>query len=251
MFKYFQIESSEKRNTDDNNEKEIIPFPKLTGIITQARKPSVRFSISDDEPDGTTSFESDEKSIRRSSEKLIRPASKNLIRPSSENLIRPVSEKLIRPASEKQRFTGTQSETSYRPFVIRSLSEACIRENVEDKMLLRRQKSAVVTFKTKADYIIGSKTQDDIALSPRSDSFFVKSKAAYQLRQDLKRQAILRKQGVSQKPVTLSDYLDAERDRYIESSGKIREYIKRIDTEKMFRPLMINKWTAADIEKQL
>ena len=91
----------------------------------------------------------------------------------------------------------------------------------------------------------------DIESLPRSETFFVKSKAAYQLRQDLKRQAILRKQGVSQKTVTLSDYLDAERGRYTESSEKIQEYIKRIDTEKMFRPLMINKWTATDIGKQL
>lgn len=223
---YVRVDSSsseDKDSQEDSNDKEDSQFPKMTGIITRARKPSVRFVVSDDEHDG-----------------------------SMELRLPEAKEKSDRPTSEKQRNIST--DFGAKPFIKRSLSAVCLRENPEDSSLLRRQKSVVMSFQTNAEYITDSKTigkLTDIGSSPRSDTFFVKSRAAYQLRQDLKRQAILRKQGVNQKTATLSDYLKAEQDRYIHNSGKIMEYIKRIDTEKLFRPLILNKWTTADIEKQL
>ena len=204
-------------DADDNEETQ---FPKMTGIITRTRKPSVRFSITDTVLNNSVdckSFDNKETTLE----------------------------------SPKENTRHKKPEVDNKHSIKRSLSAINFRDF--DTRLLRRQKSAATSPQANRIFHQSSESVEklrDLTSSPRSDTFFVKSKAAFLLRQDLKHRAKLRKQGGSQKIVTINDYLVAERKNYVQSSGKIMDYIKRIDSEKLFKPIIHNKWTAEDIEKQ-
>ena len=218
-------EDSEDNAIDpDDKDKKEIQFPKMTGIITNVRKPSVRFSNC-----------------------------KTVYNKSGDSKSIATNDK--GDGMDDEYKDDCETVIKLKPLPKRSLSAVAFRENINThNIAFKRQQSAVISRQTGTTFLRSSERNDQTVtamMSPRSDTFFVKSKAAYQLRQDLRRQASIRRKGTAQKPITLDDYLNVERENYLKSRGKIMEYIKRIDAEKLFRPILINKWTATDIGKQL
>ena len=210
--------------TDGNqgNTKEDIQLPKMKGIITRGRKPMVTFSVNDQERD-------------------------------KYNRIKAIQSGDTHTNNTKD---SHETVTELRHLPKRSLSAIPFRETPANKWL-RRQKSAVLSRPTTSDSGFNAETGGHIKglftyrNSNTSDTFFDRSKAAYQLRYELRRQARLRRSGVKQKVITLKDVLDAERAKYVKSRGKVDDYIRKLDEEDMFNPLVINKWTVGEIESRL
>ena len=221
-----KMESRNKYYTDldeeDTTVKEDVQLPKMKGIITRGRKPVVTFSVNDKARDNFNQI------------KTIKDIDTN--------------------GSDCKYEHGRETMSSLRALPKRSLSAVHFRESPDNRWL-RRQQSAVFIRPTTRSALNPDTSGHVKGLityrNTRSDTFFDKSKAAYQLRYELRRQARLRKSGVKQKVITLKDVLDAEREKYVKSRGKIKEYIERLDSEKIFKPLIINRWTAGEIEKQL
>lgn len=84
-----------------------------------------------------------------------------------------------------------------------------------------------------------------------SDNYFDRSKAAYQLRQDLRKRARMRKQGIKTTVFTLQDALELEKENFFKSKQKVVEYIRRIEDIKRAESYMVNKWTRDSFVQQL
>lgn len=85
----------------------------------------------------------------------------------------------------------------------------------------------------------------------RSESYFDKSKAAYQLRQDLRKRAKMRKQGVKMSVFTLQDAINLEKEKFHQNKDKIIDYIKKLETLKKTESDIVNKWTKDEVVNQL
>ena len=85
----------------------------------------------------------------------------------------------------------------------------------------------------------------------RSDLYFDRANAAYQLRQDLRRRAKQRKQEVQTALFTLHDALVQERAQFLRSTERVVDYLRRVvEIQRTERPAM-NKYTRDAIVQQL
>jgi len=85
----------------------------------------------------------------------------------------------------------------------------------------------------------------------KSESYFDKSKAVYQLRQDLRKRAELRKQGVTTAIFTRQDAINLEKETFIKSNDKIIDYIKRMEDVKKAETILVNRSTAEEAGSQI
>lgn len=200
--------------------------PRKSGIITRAKKPAVKFSMYKE----VHAIENDSKVNSNETQD-----DSNLSTPSP-------------PALRNHQF---RSQSALQCRDIPDLPGQSLRQQ-SALPLLRSADTDQVNCPSS-----GSKSPRDheqfqrVIQSLRSDTFFDKSKAAYQLRQDLKKRAKMRKQGVKSSVFTLQDALKMEREKYVKNSGKVTDYIKRIEAAKVAESLIVNKWTRNEFESQL
>ncbi|KAK3598480.1 hypothetical protein CHS0354_039569 [Potamilus streckersoni] len=206
-----------RRETNSGSESESesgIITPRRQGIITRAKKPSVKFSVFDDviETNNKYSIRKDNNvsacSSRGNSAKLDDFRFRSLSALPYNEIPELPNTHITRYQSALPilRTNTTRSENSSpRDLQIISVDDNSTNDESDNKLVIFR---------------------------PRlSDIFFDKSKAAYQLRQELRRRARLRKQGITTKVLTIRDALSLEKEKYQKSHEKVTQYIKRLDKE--------------------
>ncbi|KAH3755009.1 hypothetical protein DPMN_189690 [Dreissena polymorpha] len=159
---------------------------------------------------------------------------------------------------------GLEKNAKHNP-LFRSVSAVQHRE-IPDLPGQRRQHSAAPTARTYANLSLGENTRDlknniDFKVNcsrtasdnfnRRSDLYFDRAKAAYQLRQDLQRRAMQRKQEVQTALFTLQDALAIERAQFLRSTDRVVDFLRRVvEIQRAERPA-VTKYTRDAIIQQM
>lgn len=207
--------------------------PRKKGIITRAQKPAVKFTkveevfqIEDDlqidDFDGT--LIADNKCIKTTARISIKMRSSSAFQ-SRENF-----------AFHEQK--GIRHQSAFLALQDRSAIELETNDVKSNSTYCDRAQSADLCGQNIKRF----------AQELKSDNFFDKSKAAYQLRQDLRHRAKIRKQGVKPFVFTLQDALNLEKEKFLQSKDKIKDYIKRIEQiKKAEKKTNFNQWMQLNI----
>ncbi|XP_052247108.1 uncharacterized protein LOC127855502 [Dreissena polymorpha] len=147
----------------------------------------------------------------------------------------------------------------------RSVSAVQHRE-IPDLLGQRRQQSAAPAARTYANVSFGENTREltnniDFKVNccrtasdnfnRRSDFYFDRAKAAYQLRQDLQRRARQRQQEVQTALFTLQDALAIERAQLLRSTDRVVDFLRRVvEIQRAERPA-VTKYTRDAIIQQM
>ena len=230
---YVDIDLSNGYSSDENNvEFTSVLYPRQKG--TRPKKSAVRFSLEKGVQDGL----------------------------KSDDLENTKTEKVVCPFSKRKQ------ELNKRKF--RSSSAMQYRDKPEVNINgIRRQNSAfpaVRNYRGNSGNVTPVSAMDYYSEYARdsqrhqviqnvqvikSESYFDKSKAVYQLRQDLRKRAELRKQGVTTAIFTRQDAINLEKETFIKSNDKIIDYIKRMEDVKKAETILVNRWTAEEVGNQI
>ena len=200
--------------------------PRKQGIITRAKKPAVSFRLKKDPVEegngvdildvGTIDIDLTQNETKSESKKKFRSVSAVPFR-SCPDL-----------PGQKRQFSAfpsvRDSKNQSRPF-----SRETTDESSEDK----------------------NSSSTSRSIERRSETYFDKSKAAYQLREELRKRAKMRKSGIKPSVFTLKDALQLEKDNYLKSKNKVVDYLRRIEAMKKSEMTIVNKWTRDAIVQQL
>ncbi|KAL3882038.1 hypothetical protein ACJMK2_028418 [Sinanodonta woodiana] len=204
----------ESNSGSESDSESSIITPRRQGIITRAKKPSVKFSVFNDviETNNKYTIKKDDNvgacSARGNSTNIDDFRFRSLSAVPYKEIPELPNTHLTRYPSAlpflRNNMTGSE-RFSPRDLQITSVVESDTNDESNNKLVIFR---------------------------PRfSDIFFDKSKAAYQLRQELRRRARLRKQGITTKVLTIRDALSLEREKYQKSHEKVVQYIQKLDKE--------------------
>lgn len=222
-------------DSDDNSVVDVNEMsPRKKGIITRSKKPAVKFSV----------------------HKEIHQIETDLQIDDLDNL--DVHDKVNESESIRQLDSSK----------FRALSAPQYREIPDlPGQVVKRQQSAFPALRTSMD---DSNSVDKVKSNPgncdnernrkmnnlthevrKSDNYFDRSKAAYQLRQDLRKRAKMRKQGIKPSIFTLQDALNLEKENFFKSKQKVVDYIRRVEEMKKAEQDLVNKWNKDAIVHQL
>ncbi|KAL4233880.1 hypothetical protein ACF0H5_008554 [Mactra antiquata] len=216
---------------DDDEDNDVSgDSPRKKGLITRAKKPAVSFSVFKEVKQIENDIKVDDIDEIDLDNYTVTDETVTEINPKHRALSAPIPYTRIGPE-----LPGQKRQQSAFP----SLR---LGDNDENKMNDK--------YKTYGSTSEGQ-NKKVVKLQSRSENYFDRSKAAYQLRQELKRRAKLRKQGVKTTIFTLQDALNLEKEKFLKSSDKVEDYIKRIEEIKRNESTIINKWTKNEFESVL
>ncbi|XP_045197463.2 uncharacterized protein LOC123552127 [Mercenaria mercenaria] len=223
---------SESENEDcDTNEMS----PRKRGIITRSKKPTVSFSVNKEVHQIESDLEIDD--IENQTENTNEHESITFLNNSK---VRVFSAPQSRDVPE---LPGQFAKRQQSAFPVLRSSTDCDNDNSVDIDKVRNMSEQ---FEYEKNRRMNKLTHDT-----RSDNYFDKSKAAYQLRQDLRKKAKMRKEGIKTTVFTLQDAINLEKENFLKSNGRVMDYIKRIEKLKRAESSLVNKWTKDAIVQQL
>lgn len=209
--------------------------PRKKGIITRSKKPTVSFSVNKevhqiendikiDDLDNSNESSNDNESITRINNSKVRAFSAPQQRDIPD-------------------LPGQSTKRQQSAFPALRSSTDCDSDNCND---IDRIKNSNELSENERNRRLNKITQEI-----RSETYFDKSKAAYQLRQDLRRRAKMRKQGIKTSVFTLQDAINLEKENFLKSRGRVSDYINRIEALKRTESALVNKWTKDAIVQEL
>lgn len=154
--------------------------------------------------------------------------------------------------SDNERLTNQETPDHRNKIKVRSQSAIQGRDRKKDDGY--RVKSAILSKTQRSSDIDSSRAScksagstNDRKTKPKPNSiFFDRSQAAYQLRKELQTLAKNRKNGVVKVAYTMEDAIRAERNRLVESTQKVADYLQKLDIDKQSKK--IDEWTSKTIE---
>lgn len=212
--------------------------PRRKGIITRAKKPAVSFSMYKEVKRIENDLKIDD--IDEMAEEAYRQANEETITTINNPKFRALSAP-IPNTREVPDLPGQKRQQSAFPSLRSSIDDNG-QNNVKDKYK---------SFGSSSEGQGLVQNRKMLKLQGRSENYFDRSKAAYQLREELKKRAKLRKQGVKTTIFTLQDAINLEKEKFLKSNDKVEDYIKRIEELKRAENPLVNKWTRNAIESEL
>lgn len=220
-------DTRESIDSDDNDdENDVTEYsPRQRGIITRAKKPNVSFSVTKE--------------------------------------VHQIEDDLEIDDLENTQLESSQCQQN-KHTVVRSASALQYRDRPEIHVINgNRQQSALPAVRTSTIHGSDGKSTNgagkamerphtvNVCQDRGRECYFDKSKAAYQLRQDLRKRAKLRKQGVKASVFTLQDAINLEKENFLKNKDKIVDYVRRLEALKKSESDVVNKWTRNAIVNQL
>ncbi|WAR06944.1 hypothetical protein MAR_016902 [Mya arenaria] len=228
----------ESTSGDDDDDEDVSPIK--CGIITRAKKPTVKFSQCK-----VVRLENNLKIDDLDNIRLDFNESADCNRNSKANMVRSVSAVQQRKIPD---LPGQQRNFSALPAV---RTQRCNHGNSKGQCNGRSGFLSRECTCDNMDNMENGTNRGTSSYERRSETYFDKSKAAYQLRQDLRRRAKMRKQGIKSTVFTLKDALNLEKENFIKSNEKVVDYLTRIEAMKRAEMVVVNKWTRDAIVQQL
>ena len=222
-------------DTEDDDYDSNETSPRKLGIITRSKKPTVSFSAKREVHQVENDLEIDD--LENQNENINEHESVVSI---DNSKVRAVSAPQSRDIPD---LPGQFSKRQQSAFPVLRSSTDCDNDNLADN---NKAKNMSEQFGNEKNRQI-NKTE----LTPRSENYFDKSKAAYLLRQDLKKRAKMRKEGIKTSVFTLQDAINLEKDNFLKSRDRVVDYIKRIEALKRAENALVNKWTKDALVQQL
>lgn len=225
-----QESSSDIENEEDNEFSIVEESPRKKGIITRVRTPTVKFTMVEQEyqieedlqiADFDAASLTDEKNIKTVERMGTKVRSLSAVQ-TRENL-----------SCCKQQ--GLRQQSAFPAL----RNQPAIELKTDDSS---NKSTSQHSVKAKSTKEFEKRTQC-FDQEYRSSNFFDKSKAAYMLRQDLRRRAKMRKQSIKPFVFTVKDALNLEKEKFLKTRENVADYIKRIERIKCDEREAINKWT--------
>jgi hypothetical protein len=207
-----------KGNNNSDSETEDEDFdsnetsPRKLGIITRSKKPTVSFSVKKEVQQIENDLEIDDLENEDSNDH-------ESVESIDSSKVRALSAPQSRDAPQ---LPGQVSKRQQSAFPVLRSSTDCISDDQANKHKAKNMSEMLDNEK--------NRRLNDLTNVSRSENYFDKSKAAYLLRQDLKRRAKMRKEGIKTSVFTLQDAINLEKDNFLKSRDRVVDYIKRIES---------------------
>lgn len=197
-----------------------IMSPRKQGIITRSKKPKVTFAI-DKEVHNIHNEAAEHINESETVTRIINPNIRLVSAPHQYREVPKLQGQLTKRQQSAFQARRTHIDTAHDGFIDMSKMKSLSEQFEHDKN--RRM------------------NRPKLAQNDRLDNYFNKSKAAYQLRQDLRKKATIRKRGTHASVFTLQDALSLEKEKFLKSNGRVVDYIRRIEALKRTENNTVNK----------